>query len=295
MGHNPGYTQVCNEETELLAVFWHLSEGNMSRRTKTMLDYCTQNKIEAIQHSRLNKEVHQMIASMEPDLIIVGEYHFILRRELFEIPRYGAINLHGAPLPRYRGAHPINWMIINGETEGAVTCHYISDGLDNGEIISQYTFPILVTETAYDIRPKIESTGRRLLKDVLRRFKVEGKVAGIPQNEDNALYTPPRKPEDGLIDWDKPPKQVYDFVRALTRPYPGAFALHDSKKVYLWQLELPAGKDINNGINCVMPGTIVDKWERGFKVAAKGGTVTVLDWESDGIELRIMDILIGKS
>lgn len=295
MGHNPGYAQVCNEETELLAVFWHLSEGNMSGRTKTMLDYCTQKKIETIQHSRLNKEIHQMIASMEPDLIIVGEYHFILKRELFEIPRYGAINLHGAPLPRYRGAHPINWMIINGETEGAVTCHYITDGLDNGDIISQYTFPILETETAYDIRPKIESTGRRLLVDVLRRFKVEGKVAGTLQNEENALYTPPRKPDDGLIDWDKPPKQVYDFVRALTRPYPGAFALHNGKKVYLWHLELPGGKDIINDNKCVAPGTIVDKWERGFKVAVKGGTVTVLDWESDGIDLRIMDRLIGES
>ncbi len=294
MGHNPGYVTACNEETELLAVFWHPSEGNISNRTETMLDYCRQKKIETVQHSRLNKEVQQKIASMEPDLIIVGEYHFILKREIFEIPRYGAINLHGAPLPRYRGAHPINWMIINGETEGAVTCHYISDGLDNGDIIAQYTFPILESETAYDIRPKIESTGRRLLVDVIRRFKAEGKVAGIPQNEDNALYTPPRKPEDGLIDWNKSPKQVYDFVRALTRPYPGAFTFLDDKNVYLWRLDLPGETYIINDNNYAVPGTIIDKWEKGFKVAVKGGTVTVIDWESNGIDLKIMDRLIGK-
>lgn len=294
LGHNLGYVLACHEETKLAVVFWHGGAGNIAKRTELMLDYCRQNKIVTVHHLKLNDVIKRMITSLEPDLIVVGEYHFLLKREFIDIPRYGAINMHGAPLPRYRGAHPINWMIINGETGGAVTCHYITEGLDNGDIIGQYTFPILETETAYDVRPKIEATGQRLLIDVLRRFKAEGKVVGIPQDESKALYTPPRKPEDGLIDWNTPPKGVYDFVRALTRPYPGAFALLDGKKVYLWRVELPSWEDISDN-DYVTPGTILEKWKGGLKVAVSGGTVNVIDWETDGRNIEINDRLIGKS
>ena len=294
LGHNPGYVSACYEETELTAVFWHSSEGNIAKRTEIMLDYCRKKRIITVHHSKLNREIEQMISSIEPDLIVVGEYHFLLKKKIIDIPRLGAINMHGAPLPRYRGAHPINWMIINGETEGAVTCHYITEGLDNGDIIGQYTFPILDTETAYDVRPKIEAAGQRLLVDVLRRFKAEGKVVGVPQDESKAFYTPPRKPEDGLIDWNVPPKRVYDFVRALTKPYPGAFAWIDDKKVYLWRVELPSGESISND-DYVTPGTVLKKWKGGFKIAVFGGAVNVIDWETDGRNIEVNDRLVGKN
>jgi len=294
LGHNPGYVLACHKGTQLAAVFWHGSTGNIAKRTKLMLEYCRQNKIVTVHHLKLNDVIKRMITSLKPDLIVVGEYHFLLKREFIDIPRYGAINMHGAPLPRYRGAHPINWMIINGETKGAVTCHYITEGLDNGDIIGQNNFLILETETAYDVRPKIEAKGQQLLIDVLRRFTAEGKVVGIPQDESKALYTPPRKPEDGLIDWDMPPKQVYDFVRALTRPYPGAFAWLDGKKVYLWRSELPSEENISSS-DYVTPGTILEKWKGGFKVAVSSGTVNVIDWKTDGRNIEINDRLIGKS
>lgn len=291
-GHNKGYVSACYEETDLMAVFWHGDEGNIAQRTESMLDCCRQKKIVTVHHFKLNATIYKMIASLEPDLIVVGEYHFLLKKEFIDLPRYGAINLHGSPLPKYRGAHPINWMIINGETEGAVTCHYITEGLDNGNIIGQYSFSILDIETAYEVRPKIEETGRRLLVDVLRRFQREGKVKGASQDESKASYFPPRKPEDGLVDWNQPPKQLYDFVRALTKPYPGAFALLEGEKVFIWRLELP--REIVEYDANVKPGTVVEKWLCGFKVATLNGSVNVIEWDAGDRKIEVNDRLVGK-
>lgn len=294
LGHNPGYASACHQESQLLAVFWHGGSGNMAERTESMLAYCKEQRIVTVQHERLDEVVRRMIAALAPDLIVVGEYHFLLKREVFELARYGTINMHGAPLPRYRGAHPINWMIINGETKGAVTCHYIAEGLDNGDIIDQYCFPILETETAYQVRPKIETTGRRLLVDVLRRFRDQGRLAGTPQDEKQALYTPPRKPEDGLIDWNMPPKRVYDFVRALTRPYPGAFALHNGKKVHLWKVE-PPGQGMAVPCHSARPGKVLAAANGALKVAVAGGAVLIVDWDSEGRAIEVGDFLGADS
>jgi methionyl-tRNA formyltransferase len=292
LGHNTGYASACYEESELLAVFWHGGEGNIAKRAANMLDFCKRKGVISVNHSRLNDVIQHMIFSIEPDLIVVGEYHFLLRKKLINFPRYGVINLHGAPLPKYRGAHPINWMIINGETQGAVSCHYVTEGLDSGDIIGQAFFPILDTETAYDVRPKIEATGRQLLVDMLRRFRAEGKLVGVPQDESQASYQEPRKPEDGLIDWNLPPKRVYDFVRALTKPYPGAFAMLDGRKVHLWRVELPGE---NSGPkNDAAVGTVLNKWQGGFSVSVAGGTVNVLDWEAGGRAINVNDRLIGR-
>ncbi len=193
--------------------------------------------------------------------------------------------MHGAPLPLYRGAHPINWMIINGEEEGAVTCHYITEGLDSGDIIAQYTFPILQEETAYDVRPKIEETGTRLLRDVLKRFNTEGRIEGVPQDARKASYFPPRKPEDGGINWDSPASGIYNFIRALTKPYPGAFSFIDNSKVYIWRAENPLSDDIVP--SNLRPGTIVRKDKDRFAVAAGDGRfVMITKWESGDLEIR---------
>ncbi|MCE1225279.1 MAG: methionyl-tRNA formyltransferase [Geobacteraceae bacterium] len=282
LGHNPGYAAVCHEESELLAVFWHEGSGNLAVRTGQMLEYCRKYGIVTVRHNRLDDVIDRMIGALSPDLIVVGEYHNLLKKNIINIPRYGAINMHGAPLPRYRGAHPINWMIINGETEGAVTCHYVSDGLDSGDIIGQYFFDISEAETAYDVRPKIEETGCKLLRDVLRRFSCEGRLTGTPQDEAQALYTPPRKPEDGLIDWYQSPKRIYDFVRALTRPYPGAFAMYKGHKVHIWKVAQPESSMVFDESSS-RPGTVLSVDQGAIVVAVTGGRITVLDWESETV------------
>ncbi|MBF0343535.1 MAG: methionyl-tRNA formyltransferase [Nitrospirae bacterium] len=293
LGHNLDYVVSCHQESDLMAVFYHNCTGNTVQRTVRMIEYCKKHKIISISHHYSDKLLFRIINSFEPDLIVVGEYDFILKNDIINLPQYGTINIHGAPLPRYRGQHPLNWMIINGETECAVTCHYMTEGIDAGDIIDQETFPILVTDTAYDVRLKLESTGKNLIAKVLKRFKTEGKIIGIPQDESKALYVSKRKPEDGLIEWNKSPIEVYNFVRALTKPYLGAFAIFDNKRVYLWSVKLPT-KD-NYIVHNVTPGTIIDITDGKLKIAVFNGTVDLLDWENDGINLIINSILIGKN
>lgn len=284
LGHNPRYAAVCHKETDLRAVFWHECKGNIEQRASEMLEYCRQNKIVTIFHYRIDDLVGKIMKACEPDIIVVGEYNFLLKKDDIKIANIAAINLHGAPLPRYRGAHPINWMIINGETEGAVTCHYISEGLDKGDIIAQYTFPILPYETAYDVRPKIDATGERLLRDVFEKFDSEGRLNGTPQDENNASYFPPRKPEDGLIDWEMPALNIFNFVRALSKPYPGAYTFLNGCKFTIWRALLSDYAD--DSVNST-PGTIVKKTKDFFIVAAgDGGFIAVNEWDSNGCKIE---------
>ena len=280
LGHNPRYAAVCREESDLSAVFWHDCSGGMAQRAEAMFEYCRQNKVVAIHHARLDGLMKKIMTACEPDLIVIGEYHFLLKQDVIDIARMATINMHGSPLPLYRGAHPINWMIINGEKEGAVTCHYVTEGLDSGDIIGQYTFPINLHETAYDVRPKIEKTGARLLRDVLKRFKAEGMIKGIPQDTGKASYFPPRRPEDGVVNWNTPAVNIYNFIRALTKPYPGAFSFIDNRKVRIWRAEYPSADDIISH-NLLTPGTVINRENGCLAVAAGDGhQVIITEWDS---------------
>ncbi len=234
-----------------------------------------------------------MISSLKPELIIVGKYHILLKKEIIDIPVYSIINMHGASLPRYRGAHPINWMIINGETEGTVTCHYITEDLDDGDILGQYFFPILFFDIAYNVRPRLYETEKKLLTDVLKRFLTEGKITGKLQDESKALYKPPRKPEDGLINWNSGSKQIYDFVRALTRPYPGAFNLLKDNKVFLWRVDTPTSINYIPDLS-YPPGTKIESKNECLTVAVEGETVCAVDYETDLKKINVNDRLISR-
>lgn len=280
LGHNPGYVSACHEESSLLAVGWHGGiGGNLEKRTADMLTYCENEKIRTLRHFKADDTLVKILSALSPDLIVVGEYHFLLGKSILDLPPYGTINLHGAPLPRYRGAHPINWMIINGETEGAVTCHYMTRDIDAGDIIAQYRFPILDTDTAIDVRPRIDETGRRVLVDILRRFRAEScRLPATPQDPAQSLYTPPRSPADGIIDWNQSPKRIYDFIRAQTRPYPGAFSLLNGKRVSLWAASCPGPCT-----PCAAaPGVVLAVAQNRLTVAVDGGVVDIIDWELDG-------------
>jgi UDP-4-amino-4-deoxy-L-arabinose formyltransferase/UDP-glucuronic acid dehydrogenase (UDP-4-keto-hexauronic acid decarboxylating) len=146
----------------------------------------------------------------------------ILDGELLRCPPRGAFNIHWGLLPEYRGANVLNWVLVNGERESGVTIHYMDEGVDTGDIVTQCRVSIEPKDTAVTLREKLRVAATIILRDTIPQIR-EGSHARISQDHKNAKHWPRRKPEDGLIDWAWPPERIYNLIRALVAPWPGTY------------------------------------------------------------------------
>ncbi|GAB4405979.1 MAG: methionyl-tRNA formyltransferase [Thermodesulfovibrionales bacterium] len=168
------------------------------------------------------------IASTEPEFIVVVAYGKILPGSILQIPLYGCINLHASLLPKYRGAAPIAWAIINGERQTGVTTMLMDEGLDTGPILLQRGIEISDDDTAGSLSLKLAELGASLLIETLKGMR-DGTVKPILQKGE-ASYAPPLKKEDGLIDWSKSAIEIFNFVRGM-QPWPGAYCYIGDERV----------------------------------------------------------------
>jgi methionyl-tRNA formyltransferase len=174
----------------------------------------------------------EQVRGLRPELIVANSYSMLLREEILAVPRYGAVNVHGALLPQYRGCNPIQWALLNDESETGVTMHYMTPEFDAGDIIAQRRVPIYFEDTWFDIRGRlIRATEQLLAEELPRLLSVTNDRR--PQDEHQARYHKRRRPEDGLIDWKHSVLAIYNLVRALVKPHPGAFYYAGSEKVVL--------------------------------------------------------------
>ncbi len=174
------------------------------------------------------------IASVSPEMIFSFYYRFMIPDGIFAIPPRGAYNLHGSLLPRYRGRAPVNWALVNGEKETGVTLHHIVRKPDAGDIVGQRIVQITCEETALSLFGKLCEAAGALLDDLLPLMK-EGKAPRIAQDLSAGSYFGGRRPEDGRIDWDWPAIRIYNLIRAVTDPYPGAFCdMADGTRLMVW-------------------------------------------------------------
>lgn len=177
-------------------------------------------------------EIFQHVKSWKPDIFLVsGWYHMIPKRFLDFAPAYG---LHASLLPDYSGGAPLTWAIINGEKKTGITFFQMDNGVDSGPILGQKSQKILVEDTIGSLYEKIANQGIELVKEVLPQI-ARGNHTPKPQDETKRRLFPQRNPLDGIIDWTMSANKIYDFIRAQTRPYPGAFSYFFSKKVIIWQ------------------------------------------------------------
>jgi methionyl-tRNA formyltransferase len=175
----------------------------------------------------------ERIRSWEPDLIFSFYYRNMIKEDILNIPRLGAFNMHGSLLPKYRGRAPINWAVLNGEKETGVTLHYMVKKADAGDIIDQEAVPISHEDTAQDVFNQCVKAARRVLERQLEALKA-GTAPRRAQDESQAEYFGGRKPEDGRIDWTKNAETIYNLIRAVTLPYPGAFTEVGGKRLFIW-------------------------------------------------------------
>ena len=173
------------------------------------------------------------ISEWRPDVLYSFYYRNMIPREILAIPRYGAFNMHGSLLPRYRGRVPINWAIIHGERETGATLHHMVARADAGDIVDQEACPIGPDDTAYDVFLKVTEAAVTVLARSHDAI-IAGRAPRRPQDEGRATTFGGRGPEDGRIDWDRDAVSVFNFVRALTEPYPGAFSALRGARFRVW-------------------------------------------------------------
>lgn len=162
---------------------------------------------------------------LHPDLILIHSYSMIVRPDVLAL--CDVVNIHGALLPQYRGANPIQWAILNNEYETGVTMHYVDEGVDTGDIIAQCKVPMFLEDTWVSIYDRIFSSADKMISEEIPKL-LSGTNTRTQQDERIAKYWPRRTPEDGLINWDDSVLYIYNLIRALVKPHPGAFYITSS-------------------------------------------------------------------
>lgn len=170
----------------------------------------------------------ETLSGLRPDLIVVAAYGQILPQAILDIPRHGCLNVHASLLPKYRGAAPIQWAILNDEPETGVTLMKMDAGMDTGDILAMESTPVLAEDTAGTLHDRLARMGGELLVHSILPC-VEGRLRPKPQPEEGASYARKIKKEDGLIDWNLSARAIGNQVRGLS-PWPGAYTFFDTKK-----------------------------------------------------------------
>lgn len=206
---------------------------------------------------------------LKPQLIVVAAYGKILPPDLLSLPPLGCINVHSSLLPRYRGAAPINWAILNGDRETGVTIMHMAEGLDTGDMISSVSTPIGESETAPELHDRLARMGAELLVQTVEALE-QGRAARTPQRESEACYAPMLSRALSPMDWNRPAGELQAQVRGLN-PWPSAIAELDGVRCKVWRSTVMEERTERT------PGSLVQSDKQGLKVACGGGTVLRID------------------
>src|SRR5258708_15453264 len=218
-------------------------------------------------------ESEALLRELAPDCVVIIAYGQIIPARLLPIPKLGWINLHASLLPKYRGAAPINWAIVNGETRTGVTTMRIDAGMDTGEMLLQRGIEIGPKETAPELAARMSEFGAPLMAETLRGLAA-GTITAKAQNHAEASYAPMLKREDGRIDWKRPAIEIYNRMRGFA-PWPGAYTTFRGLTCHVW--DDPASEEgaagWASGAGGAKPGTLVGEENKLF---VWGGDATVL-------------------
>lgn len=214
-------------------------------------------------------EFLSVLKSISPDLIVVVAFGEILSREALEIPKAGCINLHPSLLPKYRGAAPVTWALVNGENVTGVTTFWISERMDSGDIIFQKEVEILPDDTRGTLELRLAEEGARLLAETI----ANGLDKRRKQDDSKATYAPTIKKEDGRIDWNETATRIHNKIRAMN-PWPSAFTFMDGQRIELWKSKVVDGKG--------KPGSIVFLNEEGIGIGTGGGVLLIKELQAEG-------------
>lgn len=228
--------------------------------------------------------VLRQIRALAPDFVFSFYYRHMLKQPLLEIPKQGALNMHGSLLPKYRGRVPVNWAIIHGETESGASLHYMTAKPDAGDLVDQQAVPILPDDTALDVFHKVTCAAEMVLHRSLPRL-IANNAPRIALNLKSGSYFGGRKPEDGRIDWSLSATRIHNLIRAVAPPFPGAFCEVAGKRVSILRsrVESATGPRSLNATLFLDDGKLLAH-------CTDGGVLRILSLTVDGKALAAADI-----
>lgn len=205
------------------------------------------------------------LKELAPDIVVVVAFGQLLSKEILTLPKYGCVNVHASLLPKYRGAAPIHWAVINGEEETGVTIMYMDEGLDTGDMILWESVTIENRDTTGVVHDKLSALGARLLQEAVAQIAA-GTVSRLPQDHDRSTYAPLLTKETELIPWGKSAIEVKNLIRGLN-PWPGAYTYFHEQVLKIWSAE---------------------QWEEGASFGSDGGTGLSSPGDSSGLVTAIL-------
>ena len=248
------------EDIKIKLVYTHEDDPNENHWFDSVYELAKKNNLNV----KTNEPYYDEVKNAQPDVIFSFYYRSIIDMKILDLAPLGAFNMHGSLLPKYRGRACVNWAVLNGETETGVTLHHMTKYADRGNIVAQEAVPIGENETSHEVFMKIIPAAGRVLSRSLDDI-LSDNAEGFVQDESLATKFGRRRPEDGLIDWSKSAREIHNLVRAVAKPFPGAFTYHDGHKIMIWKTRIISDvKDSNT------PAIII---------RTNDGILEVLEWE----------------
>ena len=222
-----------------------------------------------------DEEFVSLLAELNPDVIAVTAFGQILPESILNIPKYGCINVHGSLLPKYRGAAPMQWSIIDGEKVTGITTMFMAKGMDTGDMLLKTEVEIMPEDTFQSVHDKMAEAGAELLLKTLTALENET-VERVPQNHEEATYAPMITKETGHIDWTKSAEDIINLMRGLD-PAPGAYAIYEDMPLKLFR-----GTKAEGNYSQGQLGEVVDITKKGFVVKCGDGALTITELQATG-------------
>ena len=266
-------------------------------------EFCLQQNIPVLQPEKI-REIKDTLVQLNPDLFCVVAYGKILPKDILDIPKLGSINVHGSLLPKYRGAAPIQWAVLNGDKTTGITTMYMDEGMDTGDIILKQEVEIGENETTGELWKRLSKIGGELLTETVD--KIEKGIAPRTKQEKDFTLAPMLKKEISKIDWEnKTAQEIKNLIRGLN-PIMGAYTTYNNKKIKIWKAdkietqkfmeEHPEFKNHIDRFTTMVGGTIIFSDEKkGLYVKAKDGILLIQEVQAENSrKMNIQDFLRGN-
>lgn len=252
------------------------AKGRSKKLVATPVKACAvEHDIPVYQPEKLRQQENvDIIKEINPDAIVVAAYGQILPVSILEIPKYGCINIHASLLPKYRGAAPIEWSIIDGEKQTGVTTMYMAKGLDTGDMIDRVVVEIEDDDTGETLHDKLANEGAKLILKTLSDLEA-GTATRTAQNDEESCYASMLTKEMGNIDFTKPAKEIERLIRGLI-PWPCAYTTIDGKNVKIYKAAV-----VKTGVN-ENPGIITEVTKKSFTIACGEDALVIKNLQPEG-------------